>query len=53
MTENERLREALQFVLDNLVTRSAGTIDSPFAYIWTDKWDEFEKMANEALEGEK
>ena len=45
------LRAVIQFALDKCACRSAGNMGnmhSPFAYLWKDDWDEFERMANEA-----
>jgi hypothetical protein len=36
-----QLRAALKFLIDGIVMEGAGSIDSPFAYLWDKDWRGF------------
>lgn len=46
--EAERLRTIIQFARDKCVVRDAGTLNSPFAYLWQRDWDEFVRRSEAA-----
>ncbi len=44
----EKLQAVIRFALDKCVSRTAGNLDNPFAYLWQQDWDDFAALALKA-----